>query len=782
MRARFGFAVLHYLAPETTKACVSRILSLRQDPPELTVAGVVIVDNASPDGSGCLLAEKYRDDPRITVLHNEENIGFARGNNTGYTYLKEHIDPDFIVMLNNDVMIDDPDFLSLAAAAYTEHPYGVLGPDIFCPGTGEHQSPSHTVLPGYEQLTTQQQAYDRANRFFPLQYARMKKSGKKAVPSASAALSETDPVFTQPADNVVLHGACYVFSKDFITKRDYAFSPRTFLYMEEDILAYECLKAGIAMRYDPRIRVEHIGDVSTTARYRSDYRRAALKYREKARSMQILRDMMAEDRTQIYEHGKQLFADSGSAGQDPAGPGAVGAGSAGPGAVGAGSAGSGSAAPDSAGLFLSEQIGDAFAGNSVNGSIFRKNALVSYYDPAGTCFRFCCFYGPDAQILIAQKTGNAPEWDVQATRLYGDYSDAHNSLSLAVDGDGFLHLAQCAHNGTLFCTRSREPLSCSFPALGEAPVSPLPEAVRAMDRITYPEFYLQPSGDLFLLCRNGRSGDGRMVLCRYLTKEKSWQLLSDDLLADSGAGPLQGSPYWQACTDPSGRLHISYTLRRTPDASTNHDVYYLVSVDETGRSFSVPEQILQIPEGSGLVNQTSMTADENGVPSIAALFRKNGIMQYFLVTRRPQDWVCCDTGIRTTDFSLGGRGTQFLPCARPLLLSLRQTSPADISRRFLLVTRDEEDGGRLCASVLEYDPGPDDMPADPAALCRVLSRTFLTDRDTGSLEPCFDPAAWQKEQELCLYVQYTCHAPDHRLWLTCGTPAYILRFHPEELS
>lgn len=67
---------------------------------------IVVVDNASSDGSQKLLKERF---PEITVLENQENLGYAGGNNVGIEYGVSR-DADFIVLLNNDTVVD-PGFL-----------------------------------------------------------------------------------------------------------------------------------------------------------------------------------------------------------------------------------------------------------------------------------------------------------------------------------------------------------------------------------------------------------------------------------------------------------------------------------------------------------------------------------------------------------------------------------------------------------------------------------------------------------------------------------------------
>ena len=79
-----AFVILHYRAAEMTRTCVERIRALNGS------NYIVIVDNASPNGTGELLAEEYAGEDNITVLLNQENAGFARGNNLGIRWVCEN--------------------------------------------------------------------------------------------------------------------------------------------------------------------------------------------------------------------------------------------------------------------------------------------------------------------------------------------------------------------------------------------------------------------------------------------------------------------------------------------------------------------------------------------------------------------------------------------------------------------------------------------------------------------------------------------------------------------
>ncbi len=62
-----AFVILHYRAIDTTRSCVKSIRALAGD------KHIVIVDNASPNGTGAVLAEEFAASPDVTVLlHGKE--------------------------------------------------------------------------------------------------------------------------------------------------------------------------------------------------------------------------------------------------------------------------------------------------------------------------------------------------------------------------------------------------------------------------------------------------------------------------------------------------------------------------------------------------------------------------------------------------------------------------------------------------------------------------------------------------------------------------------------
>ena len=301
---QFGFVILHYLAYEMTEQCVQLILE-KFGGYDMHIA---IVDNASANASGKQLQDRFAEQEKVTVLLNRENLGFAKGNNVGYDYLKEHFSPDFIIVMNNDVLIKDAHFLEEIPRIYKETNFAVLGPDIFNPYENKHQNPGMiyglTFNEAVKRNAKMKSNFAHFNIYYPLhavsESIKANKLLKKIYRTIKYGIFRQERIdYAKSYENPHLHGSCYIFSKDFIVARTHAFNPATFLYYEEDILHFECLNAHLKMVYSPLIRVAHLEDVSTSLAYSSAKQKERFKLREMIRSSDILIALMSQESTKI---------------------------------------------------------------------------------------------------------------------------------------------------------------------------------------------------------------------------------------------------------------------------------------------------------------------------------------------------------------------------------------------------------------------------------------------------------------------------------------------------
>ena len=264
-----AFVILHYRAIDTTRSCVKSIRALAGD------KHIVIVDNASPNGTGKVLAEEFSASPDVTVLLHGKNDGFARGNNVGTRWVCTHLDADFTVVLNNDVEIPQHDFIPQIARIYAQHPFDLLGPDIVSVFSGIHQSPKTLHGCTLESVRHKRACVARSKNPILL----LLSSGEKNSPAIWRLVQIRNRKkqhidTTQPAEGVVLHGSCVIFSRRYLARHPEPFYPKTFMYYEMEILDWICRQEGSVVRYDPSISVLHYQYVASKMEYRSIVRRS----------------------------------------------------------------------------------------------------------------------------------------------------------------------------------------------------------------------------------------------------------------------------------------------------------------------------------------------------------------------------------------------------------------------------------------------------------------------------------------------------------------------------
>lgn len=263
------FVILHYMVIDETKTCVDSIKKLSGD------KRMIIVDNASTNGSGADLFEYYKDDKDVDVLLNENNLGFAKGNNLGYQYACNNYNPEFIAILNNDIEIKQKDFINKIYDIYNDEKFAVLGPDIYATTLRIHQSPKKLHTYTYEEVLKLKKSYQKKyNNKYSTKircYLKRNKFLKRFVYNRRISNNSVD--YKKKYYNIPLHGAFLIFSKGFINVRDKAFFEGTFMYYETEILDYECNRDKLKTMYTPELSVLHHHNVSTNATYKSDYQR-----------------------------------------------------------------------------------------------------------------------------------------------------------------------------------------------------------------------------------------------------------------------------------------------------------------------------------------------------------------------------------------------------------------------------------------------------------------------------------------------------------------------------
>lgn len=381
-------------------------------------------------------------------------------------------------------------------------------------------------------------------------------------------------------------------------------------------------------------------------------------------------------------------------------------------------------------------ISKAWAQNSINAVIFRHNSVVSHEDT-----QYVAFYNPESQVVLAKRNLGEREWQMDITQFTGNTKDAHNTISIMVDGEGYLHMSWDHHGHPLRYSRSVAPGSLEMSEM--MPMTGIKEG-----KVTYPEFYRLANGNLIFLYRDGSSGNGNLMMNHYDTSTQKWTQVQDAFINGEG----ERNAYWQTFVDVQGTIHISWVWRESGDVATNHDLCYARSKDggktwenSIGEAYEVPitagnaEYAWEIPQKSELINTTSMYADENGNPYIASYWREQDseIPQYFLVYKKDGKWTNSQISQRQTPFSLSGGGTKRIPISRPRMVVNAENG----QKKAYLIYRDQEQGNRVSAAICENLDQPE------------WSFVNLSDEVVDLWEPSYDTELWKSSKQLHIYFQ-----------------------------
>jgi len=283
------------MVKEETVACVKNLKSLNGQ------KKIIIVDNCSLNGSGKELKDFYMGDSNIIVILEDKNLGFARGNNIGCELAKKMFDPDFYVVMNNDVEITQGDFIQQIEKIADQEHFDVLGPDIYSTTGKVHQSPKSLENMTLEKARRLKGQYDRKLKSritVPLRcYLKQIKALRLLYNKNKSSQLQID--YTKKYYNVPLHGSCLIFSKSFMAQREQAFFSGTFLYFESEILDYECQRDGLKEVYDPSIKVFHHQNVSTNVVYSHVLKK--VKFMNEQNYASISAFLKAQKRNKKYE-------------------------------------------------------------------------------------------------------------------------------------------------------------------------------------------------------------------------------------------------------------------------------------------------------------------------------------------------------------------------------------------------------------------------------------------------------------------------------------------------
>ena len=272
----FCYVILHYRTDKDTVECINSIFNTDDK------SFVVVVDNASCNGSIENVENAFKDNERVHIIKNSENLGFAGGNNTGYQYARKVLHADYIALSNNDIIIVSKDFPDRVRELYDKTAFSVMGPDIVSLVDDGHQNPMEESYHSAREVKKEISRYKMLLAISKCGLYDLLKPNRKV---RTGTTNKTVP--DKITDNVTLHGSFMVFSPAFVEHEEIAFREGTFLYVEEAILSRYCRTKDYKMVFDPELCVHHKEDSSTNSLKLSNRQRREFVFRNMIQSLSV---------------------------------------------------------------------------------------------------------------------------------------------------------------------------------------------------------------------------------------------------------------------------------------------------------------------------------------------------------------------------------------------------------------------------------------------------------------------------------------------------------------
>ena len=91
---------------------------------------IIFVDNGSHDDSVEVIQNNF---PNVDIIKNKTNLGFPKGMNVGMRYAKDKYNPDYYLLLNNDLLFFEKKWLRELVFSFKNKKIGIANPVLLYP-------------------------------------------------------------------------------------------------------------------------------------------------------------------------------------------------------------------------------------------------------------------------------------------------------------------------------------------------------------------------------------------------------------------------------------------------------------------------------------------------------------------------------------------------------------------------------------------------------------------------------------------------------------------------
>ena len=217
---------LNYKKPDITLACLESLYAQFGEEFKKAEMEVIVVDNDSQDDSIEKLQNAIQKDgyKNVQLIANNENGGFAKGNNRGAKLAKG----DFLLFLNNDTLVKDRGLLEMAEYLKQHKDITILG--------GQLRNSDGTLQAS-------------SGKFYTLFNVFLLLLGMQKFGLLDKSPDEIDEV------DWVKGGLLMIQKDDFETLQ--GFDEKIFMYTEDMELCYRAKQRGKKIQFYPNVKVIH---------------------------------------------------------------------------------------------------------------------------------------------------------------------------------------------------------------------------------------------------------------------------------------------------------------------------------------------------------------------------------------------------------------------------------------------------------------------------------------------------------------------------------------------
>jgi GT2 family glycosyltransferase len=260
--AKLSIIILNWNTRGLLAQCLN---SIEQHKGELQLE-IIVVDNASTDGSQAMLEEKY---PHVKLITNHQNVGFTKGNNQAMRVAQG----DYFLLWNSDAFATPGAFQSLLRLAEKEPKAAIVGAQL--------RNADHSFQASYSRFPNQLR-----------EFLILTGLGRALLGRTYPSRGPEEEKGPQVVDYV--EGACLLVRRQAFQEVG-GFDEGFFMYAEEVDWCYSMAKHGWQVWYQPEARVIHLGGASSTGRRthrEADLYRSRIRFFRKhygSRSAQLLK-------------------------------------------------------------------------------------------------------------------------------------------------------------------------------------------------------------------------------------------------------------------------------------------------------------------------------------------------------------------------------------------------------------------------------------------------------------------------------------------------------------